>query len=388
MRTYLALWVLLCHVLWLSGYTEQVLSGPIKLLVQGRWAVDVFMIISGFVIFFVLDRQQESWPAFLVRRFFRLFPLFIVLFLTAIAVCALTSWNLALLGKYWAPDQLQYMRGLLDSWWQNIHWHLPVHLLMIHGALPQSLLPESPGAFLVSAWSISLEWQFYVVAPLAFFLATSSKRFYRTGLCVMCALLFVAGRKFFPSVDFGAALPFHLEFFFIGCASYFLYKRNSEQCICDTWFPVCCAIAFFFLALGGRSLLMLPVALWIAFFGLMLEHPDSLPARCITPLFTARFPQFLGRVSYSIYLVHVLVIAVAQRALLILAPQLSQFAHFWLLLALTFAITIPVSALLYHFVEAPGIRLGRFFALKLASAPDRLADRTETRAREIIIAQP
>src|SRR5438270_3485032 len=99
-RAYLALWVLVCHVLWMSGYTEDVLSGPAKLLVQGGCAVDVFIIISGFVIFFVLDKQKEGWQPFLIRRFFRLFPLFMVMFLAAIAVSRLTSCNVEYLGTH------------------------------------------------------------------------------------------------------------------------------------------------------------------------------------------------------------------------------------------------------------------------------------------------
>ena len=83
MRAYLAFWVVLCHVLWMSGYTEDFFSGPAKLLVQGRRAVDVFIIISGFVIFSVLDQQKEGWRPFIVRRFFRLFPLFIFDVLTS-----------------------------------------------------------------------------------------------------------------------------------------------------------------------------------------------------------------------------------------------------------------------------------------------------------------
>jgi len=210
MRAYLALWVVLCHVLWMSGYTEDVLSGLTKLLVQGRCAVDVFIIISGFVIFFVLDHQRESWRPFIVRRFFRLFPLFFILFLAAIVVSGLTSWNVAYVARYWAPDQVQYMIALMDSWWQNLHWHLPLHLLMLHGTVPQTVLPDSPGAFLIPGWSVSLEWQFYLVAPLAFFLATSRKALHRTGLCLASALLFIAARKVFPFVNFGAALPgFH-----------------------------------------------------------------------------------------------------------------------------------------------------------------------------------
>lgn len=37
---------------------------------------------------------------------------------------------------------------------------------MFHGAVPEVLVKDAPGAFLEPAWSISLEWQFYLVAPL------------------------------------------------------------------------------------------------------------------------------------------------------------------------------------------------------------------------------
>src|SRR5437899_3944730 len=133
MRAYLAFWVVLCHVLWFSGYTQQLLSGPKRLLVEGRCAVDVFIIISGFVIFFLLDHQQDTWRPFILRRFFRLFPLFAVLFPAAIIVSRLTSWNVSSVGKYWAPDQIQYMSGLVVSWWQNLRWHVPLHLLILPG---------------------------------------------------------------------------------------------------------------------------------------------------------------------------------------------------------------------------------------------------------------
>ena len=41
------------------------------------------------------------------------------------------------------------------------------------------------------------------------------------------------------------------------------------------------------------------------------------------------------------------------------APQLSRMMHFVILLCSTFISVIAVAALLYRFVEAPGIRYGR-----------------------------
>lgn len=47
--------------------------------------------------------------------------------------------------------------------YQNILAHIP----LIHGLIPPSALPDAAAAFLGRAWSISTEWQFYLIAPQA-----------------------------------------------------------------------------------------------------------------------------------------------------------------------------------------------------------------------------
>jgi len=44
--------------------------------------------------------------------------------------------------------------------------HLLAHLTLLHGALPHNILPASEYMFLAPAWSLSLEWQFYLIAPI------------------------------------------------------------------------------------------------------------------------------------------------------------------------------------------------------------------------------
>ncbi|HKQ40469.1 MAG TPA: hypothetical protein VJ063_20530, partial [Verrucomicrobiae bacterium] len=61
LRGYLALWVLVCHVMWSSGFEVNALSMLPQIVAKGRYAVEVFMIISGFVIFFLLDKQRENY---------------------------------------------------------------------------------------------------------------------------------------------------------------------------------------------------------------------------------------------------------------------------------------------------------------------------------------
>jgi peptidoglycan/LPS O-acetylase OafA/YrhL len=147
-RAYLALWVVVCHAMWASGYEPAMLSGLPSLLRQGDLAVEVFVIISAFVIFLLLDTKRLSFGQFIVRRFFRLFPLFIALFIIAIPLSRVSLWNATHAAAYLAPQHIDHLVLLIDSWWQNLHWHLPLHLLMLQGAVPERLLQDAPGAFL------------------------------------------------------------------------------------------------------------------------------------------------------------------------------------------------------------------------------------------------
>ena len=72
------MWVLVAHVLWVSGYQPAV-EPLLRLIGAGGYAVKLFIILSGFVITYLLDKRDETYLQFVVRRFFRLFPVFIVL---------------------------------------------------------------------------------------------------------------------------------------------------------------------------------------------------------------------------------------------------------------------------------------------------------------------
>jgi peptidoglycan/LPS O-acetylase OafA/YrhL len=372
LRGYLALWVLVCHVMWSSGYDSNALWMVPKLIAKGRYAVEVFMIISGFVIFFLLDQRRENYKQFIVRRFFRIFPVFLLLFLLAIPGSQLLLWN-TVHAPFLTTDHRNDVLQQIHSWWSNIEWHVPVHLLMIHGIVPSAILEHSATAFLGPAWSMSTEWQFYLIAPLAFALAASPRPFHRIGLCAACVCVYVAAKgaaRVFPETDSDAALPLLVEFFFVGGASYFLYKRNAGKPFLDSAFPVFASLGIFLFVLGGTSRLQLtPLVIWLIFLGLILEHPGSFCSRALSPLFTHRWPQCLGRISYSLYLSHLLLISITQYVILKFAPDLSRLAHFGLLLAGTLVISIAVSLALYRYVEAPAMDLGKRLARRLVPKP-------------------
>jgi len=366
-RAYLALWVLVGHALWFSGYEPDTLARLPKLLRTAEYAVDLFIIISGFVIALVLHTQRDTYLPFVVRRFFRLFPVFIVLFAFAIPLSQLDLWNLTHSSQYLTSEQIASGAANLAVWWANIQWNVPLHLLMLHGTVPNDLVKDAPGAFLVPAWSVSLEWQFYLLAPLAYAWAVSPKPYRRFALCALCLVLVLAARYLLPTVEYGAALPFQVQFFFLGAASYFLYQRVAAHRLPDTAFPVACCLAVFLYLVSNHEWALIPITLWVVFLGLLLEHPASISCRLVAPLLTNSVVLYLGRISYSLYLSHILVIIVIQYALLTLAPDLSQMDHFLILLTGTTVVTIALSTVLYRFIEVPGIQAGRALARRLAA---------------------
>jgi peptidoglycan/LPS O-acetylase OafA/YrhL len=95
--------------------------------------------------------------------------------------------------------------------------------------------------------------------------------------------------------------------------------------------------------------------LWAAVFAALLfpEHPAAKPIRAFL---TARPMQHLGRISYSTYLIHMVVIYLSMDALARLSP--APFIYALALTPMTFGLTYAASLVLYRWVEAPGHQLG------------------------------
>lgn len=371
-RAYLALWVLAAHALAYAGCEDDgIRRGLAKLLTEGTLAVDVFMAISGFVIFGLLDRGEEGYGQFVCRRFFRLYPLFAFLVLLALPLTRLDAWAVAHAGQWMRAGTLDWVHQRVEGEWQNWGWNLALHLTMLHGVARNDWLGGWPlYAFLAPAWSVSLEWQFYLVAPLAYGLAKGPEGG-RVALCAVCAGLFYTGLN----VNWGGGfLPMNTGFFFLGAVSYFVYKSGVLQAMAARAragvFPVACALAVMLFLLSGKQRIFIPVCGWMVFLALLGEPESSLSARWVLPLFTNPAAQYLGRISYSIYLSHQLVIIVVQAALAWAFPQLGKLAHLEVLLAATVAGTVGVSGLLYRYVEAPGMKLGAVLAAKIRPAPE------------------
>ena len=180
LRAVAALMVVLAH-----AQAMNIIDAPIDFGRFGYSGVDIFFVISGFIICMVVEREPA--PVFLARRLARIFPLYwLVLILAAIL-------------SNWVPMAEDWMR------------HDPpiLHLLLL----------TRQNRYIAPAWTLCYELYFYAVA--AGILLLAPRRFFPVlaGLVVaQAAVVFlVGGPNFFTS-------PLILEFGMGALAAYAAQK--------------------------------------------------------------------------------------------------------------------------------------------------------------------
>lgn len=124
-------------------------------LVNGGLGVLMFFVISGFLITWLLLKEEARWAAvslrlFYVRRVLRIFPAFYV------------YWVLAVFG-FWV------LLGKHPLWPQAVASFLYVNNYY------QAILGD-PNTGLSHTWSLGIEEQFYLLWPLSFILLRTNKR--------------------------------------------------------------------------------------------------------------------------------------------------------------------------------------------------------------------
>ena len=347
----LALWVVIGHTIKHAGYSENSI-GLFKLAAMPSLAVDVFIILSGFVIFFLLDNQKVSYPQFIVKRWFRLAPLLLVLLLVS-ALTLEAQHNVIAASPFPNKASGIDLQIHADSI-SHLGAQLLTHMTMFHGLVPDAILPNSQFAIIGQAWSISLEWQFYLVAPLLFGLLVA-RRWH--ALCVAIVGICALRALNFPN---DGLIINQAQYFLLGILSYYGWKHSKALTIEAGALDALAmaVIALVYLLLSRTASLII----WVAMMALIVGERRALlsgPLRALSAFLQLPLLRWLGEISYSVYLTHMLVLYVVQHAIVTAAPGISQPAFLAAMLLGVVSGTIALSALTYRLVEQPGIAAGR-----------------------------
>lgn len=235
---------------------------------DGHYGVNLFFIISGFVIFMTLEKTARPMD-FVVSRFSRLFPAYWVAILLTFSITHL----LGLPGK------------LVDA-------GVAIgNLMMIHGLFR---IPHVDGVY----WTLEVELLFYAGMFLLHRLqALTQIQTVLRGLLALRLLYFVLERGFaidLPWTISRLLILDYLPWFAIGISIYLLTSRPGTATRKGPAITLACALLTL-LIVGSPFLAALALALGLAVL---------LAASGRAPVLRHRLLVWLGSISYPLYLLH------------------------------------------------------------------------------------
>jgi len=316
--------------------------------------VDLFFVISGFLISGILLDNQSSpsyFKTFYARRIFRIFPLY-YLTLAVFAVGALYYETFGPTGYKWVFDNRApfLVYGLfLQNFWSMKYWTF--------GA----------GGFGVT-WSMAVEEQFYLALPPLI------RWFPRKHLPLLLLLLIlVAGlvRKYFIEGVYGGFLTSltspvaRMDSFAFGILGALAVRsekavrvfKQSKVLIAAImglillYLPGLGPIGFGGIAVYGHLLLAI-------FYSLLLIQSVLNPGAYLSRLLRIPVLTKVGELSFGIYLLHELVSGLLHGALFGTPPQAASTWQAGLTIVLAAGITFGLAWGLSRFVERPMIVKG------------------------------
>jgi peptidoglycan/LPS O-acetylase OafA/YrhL len=348
LRAWMAWWVVVAHAIQTAG----VKSLP-AWLVRGELAVEVFIIVSGFVITHLLVTKREPYVPYITRRFFRIVPIYV--FCTALATVTL-GWYAEVYSLPWV-DYLQMRAERLTLTYEHWWAHVGLHATLLHGLVPDTVLKYSSSTFLGPAWSLSLEWQFYLFAPL---IILPMLRGWRALLLVTVVLAAVGAvsRHYLLHTHYLnlTMLLLAIHLFLVGILCRIALERFKGLAL----------LSLTALVAATQSPVL---AIWLVFFVFVLAESGWAPVRLDWPMWllgTNRLLRTLGAASYSTYLVHVplLVVAVHFAGYVVELNQANVERVVWL----TLPVIAGMSLLLYRWIEVPFNRMGARITFGIAAS--------------------
>ncbi|RQR26800.1 acyltransferase [Burkholderia sp. Bp9143] len=264
-----------------------VVAYHMNVLPSGQAGVDVFFVISGFIMSQVAPREGR---AFLRKRLVRIVPLY---WLTTLGVYAIAAWQPLWLNSTTARfDYLVKSLLFIPYVKENGHW----------------------GPLNLNGWTLEYEMLFYVVVTLALLLVRGrhATAFAALLLALFCTYVAVHGTRSALADHLGQ--PFVLEFGLGVLAHRVLASGIASRVAPRTWIGlVAASVAAIALLpfVGGTPAGFARVAGWgvPACVLIVALVALDLNGRSITNTLAAA----LGAASYSIYLLHPYVIGIATR---------------------------------------------------------------------------
>ena len=285
----------------------------------GNLGVELFFVLSGYLIYGTLVRKAPPFAGFMARRCQRIYPAFLVMFAVMLALTVL----LPLPGKLTA-----------DPWRAAVY--LAANLALLPGLFPVVPIVDV-------AWSLSYEMAFYVATAVLVLGAGLARTNRRRRVAVLAAL----AAAFVLASGAGIGIPLRMMPFFAG-----MLLAEGLGAWVPPWLawaaPAAALAACVTHALSGAAGELVYSVAFFALCAVCFRDAGSI-SRVMrwAPL------RWLGNMSYSYYLVHGVVV----RAVMVLLARVLPLGMpdwlFWAFMPILYTATLAVASLLFVLVEKP-----------------------------------
>jgi peptidoglycan/LPS O-acetylase OafA/YrhL len=325
-----AIWVAAYHLvgeMMLHGWMARP-SAILWNLVNGGadFAVDLFFVLSGYILAETYGARSDT-AAFYAHRAARVLPLhWTVLTVLALAVGVLEAFGVhPRSAGYYDWGKLPYAYTLTSVWVNAVAWNAPT-------------------------WSLNAELAAYLLFP---FMQGAARRL-GPALLFGLGLLFVAGHvSLIESLGFRSTGAVSIARGVLGFGAGAMLRFATGRRPTPAWLPTLCVAAIGVIACAGAyAVAIVPSAALIV----ALAAPARSP---VHRLLSAPVLAWLGRISFSIYLVHEPVMLLASHVISRLPLLHASPVGIWPGALLCLAMTLVVADRAWRWVEMPARRLLR-----------------------------
>lgn len=306
----------------------------------GQTSVSIFFMITGFLFFSKLidaKTKKIDWIQYFVSRFFRLYPLYlVVLVLMIIAVFIMSNYQIL--------EPISLILSEIKSWL----------FFAVIDSPNINKYAETNGVMASVIWSIKYEWLFYFSLPLIgflFFKQNPSKY-----IIILSVIIFVY--IYMNSNN----LIIHFITFISGLVAAIVIRQNSFVRISKHFVSsiviICCltcSVYFFNTAYNYPSLMLTSIAFILIACGNNLFG-----------ILTLKTSRYLSQLSFSIYLIHTTILFFIFR--IFIGFEISHtfsLEFFWLIITFASILILGISFITYYFIELPFINYTPYLTKKI-----------------------
>ena len=330
-------------------YKGNLKSRYFELIFNGNEAVSFFFVLSGFILSYkyIVLRQPLNIYKFYISRFFRLWPSFAVIIIMMYAYVYMRDNNLKL---SYAINKFTFEQ---NKFWEELL------LIRFHNSV------YYPG------WTLTIEMIGSLFIPFFIIIAIKDARLI---ICLILVFLLGVGQNFFYSIHFLLGV-------LISCNYTKINKNNFKKYYWFKFRYIILVIAIF--AWNFRFLSSIisfsPIYLYFAqLFGVDAFHYSGMASAIfiIAILYSKKLQKilemklflYIGKISYSIYLVHILCAFYIYNYFEHLIPSKNSNIVVASMILGYCVLTLILASLMHYFIELPSIRLGKRITNKIKTS--------------------